>query len=93
MTTDAPPPVRLTQYSHGGGCGCKLGPADLRAVVSRLPRAAHPDLTWQRFLTHNLLPVTFGNLIGGAVLVGLVYWFVYLRAQPAANGADDDARR
>jgi selenide,water dikinase len=36
--------VRLTQYSHGGGCGCKLGPADLRAVVSRLPRAAHPDL-------------------------------------------------
>jgi selenide,water dikinase len=42
--SDAPPPVRLTQYSHGGGCGCKLGPADLRAVVSRLPRAAHPDL-------------------------------------------------
>lgn len=55
-------------------------------------RAAHPDLTWQRFLTHNLLPVTFGNLIGGAVLVGLVYWFVYLRARPAANTADGDAR-
>lgn len=36
--------IRLTQYSHGGGCGCKLGPADLRAVVSRLPRASHPDL-------------------------------------------------
>ncbi len=36
-------------------------------------------LTWSRFLTHNLAPVTLGNIIGGALLVGLVYWFVYLR--------------
>ena len=36
--------IRLTQLSHGGGCGCKLGPADLRTVVSRLPRPSHPDL-------------------------------------------------
>jgi formate/nitrite transporter len=41
--------------------------------------ASYPNLTWQRFITHNLLPVTIGNLIGGALLVGLVYWFVYLR--------------
>lgn len=27
----------------------------------------------------NLLPVTIGNVIGGAGLVGAVYWFVYLR--------------
>lgn len=32
-----------------------------------------------RFLVHNLLPVTLGNIIGGALLVGMVYWFVYLR--------------
>lgn len=44
-------------------------------------RAEHPVLTWRRFLTHNLVPVTLGNLIGGAVLVGLVYWFVYLRGR------------
>lgn len=31
------------------------------------------------FLLHNLLPVTLGNILGGAVLVGMVYWFVYLR--------------
>jgi formate/nitrite transporter len=41
--------------------------------------AAYPNLTWQRFFTHNLVPVTIGNLIGGALLVGLVYWSVYLR--------------
>ena len=37
------------------------------------------ELTWGNFLVSNLLPVTLGNIIGGAVLVGLVYWFVYLR--------------
>ena len=26
-----------------------------------------------------LLPVTIGNIIGGAVMVGLVYWFIYRR--------------
>lgn len=32
-----------------------------------------------------LLPVTAGNIIGGGVLVALVYWFVYLRpARPRA---------
>jgi formate transporter len=50
--------------------------------------AAHkaPDgvahLTWGRFLWANLLPVTIGNVIGGALLVGAVYWFVYLRPRP-----------
>ena len=36
-------------------------------------------LTWTAFLRDNLLPVTLGNIIGGAVMVGIVYWFVYLR--------------
>ncbi|MFR1709667.1 MAG: formate/nitrite transporter family protein [Clostridium sp.] len=27
----------------------------------------------------NLIPVTIGNMIGGAVCVGLVYWFIYRR--------------
>ena len=35
------------------------------------------------FITNNLIPVTIGNMIGGAVLVGMVYWFVFLRKQKA----------
>ena len=35
------------------------------------------DLDWGPFLWNNLLPVTLGNILGGAVLVGVVYWFVY----------------
>jgi formate/nitrite transporter len=38
-------------------------------------------LTWLAFVWRNLVPVTIGNVVGGAVLVGAVYWFVYLRAR------------
>jgi len=37
------------------------------------------DLTWGHFLINNLLPVTIGNIIGGAVLVAAVYWAIFLR--------------
>lgn len=36
-------------------------------------------LTWDNFLVKNLLPVTIGNIIGGAVLVAAIYWFIYRR--------------
>jgi formate/nitrite transporter len=38
-----------------------------------------PALTWENFLLGNLLPVTIGNIIGGAIMVAAVYWFIYLR--------------
>ena len=40
--------------------------------------ADFPALTWGNFLA-NLLPVTVGNIIGGSLMVGAVYWFIYLR--------------
>jgi formate transporter FocA len=51
----------------------------------------YADLTWGRFLLANLLPVTFGNLLGGTLLVGAVYWFVYLRPCPPARTDGSDA--
>lgn len=39
--------------------------------------ADFPNLTWSNFFLHNLLPVTIGNMIGGAIMVGLVYWLIY----------------
>jgi len=41
--------------------------------------ADFPNLTWGNFFVANLLPVTIGNIIGGAIMVGLVYWFIYSR--------------
>lgn len=37
-------------------------------------------LTWQAFLVNNLIPVTIGNIIGGAVLVAAIYWAIFLRS-------------
>lgn len=36
-------------------------------------------LTWGNFLVANLLPVTIGNIIGGGLMVGLLYWMIYQR--------------
>ncbi len=41
------------------------------------------NLTWGSFLGGNLLPVTLGNIVGGGLMVGLVYWWVYLRGSRA----------
>jgi formate/nitrite transporter len=45
-------------------------------------------LSVEGFLVHNLLPVTIGNIIGGALAVAGVYWFVYLRAKAQPVSAD-----
>ena len=44
------------------------------------------DVTWGHFLYANLLPVTIGNVIGGALMVGAIYWFVYLRNSSTVPG-------
>lgn len=33
--------IRLTQYSHGAGCGCKLSPAVLHDILSGVDRSEH----------------------------------------------------
>jgi formate transporter len=50
--------------------------------VIKKTAADFPHLTWGNFFIANLLPVTIGNIIGGAVMVGLFYWFAYLRTAP-----------
>lgn len=30
---------------------------------------------------HNLIPVTIGNIIGGSILIGLTYWFIYKKSE------------
>ncbi|MDO5657453.1 MAG: selenide, water dikinase SelD [Paracoccus sp. (in: a-proteobacteria)] len=37
--------MRLTELAHGGGCGCKIGPAVLRELLEQVPAAqAFPQL-------------------------------------------------
>lgn len=37
------------------------------------------NLTWGNFIVKNLVPVTIGNIIGGSIFVGTLYWIVYQR--------------
>jgi hypothetical protein len=50
-------------------------------------KGALDHLTWGGFLWYNLLPVTIGNVIGGALMVAAVYWLVYLRPRTATADA------
>lgn len=54
-------------------------PAYMEKVAEKVPGLE--NLTWQAFFVNNLIPVTIGNIIGGAVLVAAVYWVVFLRAK------------
>jgi len=47
-------------------------------TIGKMP-ADFPNLTWQNFFFVNLIPVTLGNIVGGSLLVGFVYWFAYRR--------------
>ncbi len=42
MTATAP--IRLTSFSHGAGCACKLGSADLSQVLRHLPQVSRSDI-------------------------------------------------
>jgi len=54
---------------------------DRNFVTTVGDKVANLDLlTWQAFLVNNLIPVTIGNIIGGAVLVAAVYWAIFLRS-------------
>lgn len=62
-------------------------PESFWTAIGKTP-ADYGSITWGNFFTANLLPVTIGNIIGGALMVGLVYWFIYLR--PSWTGQRDE---
>lgn len=69
-------------------------PESFWTAIEKTP-ADFGTITWGNFFLTNLLPVTIGNIIGGALMVGLAYWFIYLRPSwtgrketgDSANGA------
>lgn len=55
-----------------------FAPESFWTAIKHVP-ADYANLTVSKMFLNNLIPVTIGNIIGGAVMVGLVYWFAYLR--------------
>jgi formate/nitrite transporter FocA (FNT family) len=52
-------------------------PEFIAKVGDKVPKLE--ALTWKAFFVNNLIPVTIGNIIGGAVFVAAIYWVVFLR--------------
>ncbi len=69
-------------YFIGAGLFAKASPAYLAAATAAgvNPAAVTPEA----FFLVNLLPVTLGNIIGGAICVGVVYWYCYLKEERPA---------
>jgi len=43
MNAPEHPPIRLTQFSHGGGCGCKIAPGVLQQILGNMPNLPFPE--------------------------------------------------
>lgn len=57
-----------------------FAPEQFWQMVSASPEQ-YSDLNIPTFLMANLLPVTLGNIVGGAVLVGLANWCIFRRPE------------
>ncbi len=71
-------------------CGFEHSIADIYFGVAGILTAgeygiAAQGLDWGSFLFRNLLPVTLGNIIGGAGIVGVGYWLMYLQHTPGSD--------
>ena len=68
-------------YYIPAGIIAKCSPSYVsKALEIGVSQSAIDSLNWTAMFTRNLVPVTLGNIIGGAG-VGLVYWFIYLKGR------------
>lgn len=71
-------------YYVPAGILAKVDPVIAKAALAGgMTQVALDDLTWGAFFMNNLLPVTLGNLVGGAIFVGMGYWFVFSKGKKA----------
>ena len=90
--------IRLTEFSHGGGCGCKIAPSLLREILRDSPATkAFPDLRVNNYL--RATPIFIDGRLYSQNAHGLVVAFdgasgktvweqeLFARTREEANGA------
>ncbi len=63
------------------GITASLDPTVASAVMAHHPTWDLSTLNMSSFVFGNLIPVTLGNIFSGAVLVGGIYWFLYVKEE------------
>ncbi len=77
--------IKLTQYSHGAGCGCKIAPAVLdRILHSELPKTAFPSLLVGNDSRDDAAVYDMGN---GTCVVSTTDFFMPIVDDPFTFGA------
>jgi selenide,water dikinase len=77
--------IRLTQYSHGAGCGCKIAPAVLETMLhSELPKDFFPSLLVGNETKDDAAVFDIGN---GQCIVSTTDFFMPIVDDPRRFGA------
>lgn len=77
-------------YYIPAGILAKANPDFVQAALSfGVKQDSISSLNWGSFFTKNLIPVTLGNIVGGIVFVGIIYWYVYLNKGKKKVGKSD----
>lgn len=79
-------------------CGFEHCIADIYFGVAGLLTASEyrivaEGLTWFHFLLKSLLPITLGNLVGGAGIVGCGYYLAYLHRTPLSHETAEEEEK
>ena len=72
-----------TPFALFSACGYEHLVANMFYIPGALFAASEYDLvkdklSWGRYFYKNLIPVLLGNIAGGAILMGMGYWYIYL---------------
>jgi len=63
-------------------------PPDAIAAMDAFKAQVAASFNWGTFIVKNLIPVTLGNIVGGSIFVGGLYWLSYLKPAKAAAKKD-----
>jgi formate/nitrite transporter FocA (FNT family) len=74
------------RFEHSVASMHFIPPGIMAASMGHLPAGFDASSLTLAGAIHNLIPVTLGNIVGGSVLVGFVYYAIYhkTRGDPAA---------
>ena len=68
-------------YIIPAGITASLDPTIASVVTSAHPTWDLATLNTSSFIFGNLIPVTLGNIFSGAILVGGIYWYLYVKEE------------
>jgi formate transporter len=74
-------------FEHGVANMYFFSVAWLLAEMDLTPQGFDGSIATAAGIAHNLVPVTLGNIVGGAGFVGFVYWAIYQKGLGAISAS------